>query len=302
MTNGASFDGSRFQRNIGILTPTQQEQLGRCSVAIGGVGGVGGITAERLVRLGIGRMHIADPETFEMQNLNRQMFSSEATLGRNKCEVFEEQLRSINPDVEIRAWPGGVTEQSALDFCDVDVVLDCVEYLRPEFSVYLHDAARERGIPLVSLQAIGFGSTVMVFDPSGPTFREWLGCPEATPATDVQVPPEKFCPSVPPYITDEVVGAVLGGRMSIPSTSIGVAAAATLASMATLALLLDLGDVPLVPDFLAFDPYTLVQPKGPRFERVRATAEVVAAAAQQDRTADGPGETVPAEAIGRERD
>ena len=42
------------QRNIGILSCEQQGKLRQSTVAIAGVGGVGGLTAERLVRLGIG--------------------------------------------------------------------------------------------------------------------------------------------------------------------------------------------------------------------------------------------------------
>ncbi len=272
--HSASGDG-RFDRNIGILTAEQHRRLPDTSVAVAGVGGVGGITVERLVRLGIGRVHITDPETFEIQNLNRQVFSSEATIGVSKCEVFERELRAINPDLVIRAWPEGLTEENSAEFCDADVVLDCVEYMLPRFSVHLHDGARKRGRPVVSVQAIGFGSTVMVFSPDGPTFRQWLGYPETTDAGAIQVAPEKFCPTLPAYITMETVAAVLAGEMPSPSTSVGVSTAASLASMATLALLLDLGEPPLVPDYLAFDPYSLLSTAEaePRFARVRPGSE-----------------------------
>ena len=272
MTPAGSAGGDgRFDRNIGILTHEQQQLLSAASVAIAGLGGVGGITAERLVRLGVGTVHITDPETFEVQNLNRQAFSSNATLGERKCEVFERELREINPDLVIHSWPEGVTEENAVEFCEADVVLDCVEYTLPRFSVHLHDAARAHGRPVVAVQAIGFGSTVMVFSPSGPTFRQWLGYPETADAGSIDVAPEKFCPTVPAYITMETVAAVLAGEMSIPSTSVGVSTASSLASMATLALLLGLGEPPMVPDYLAFDPFSLLgtEQTQPRFERVR---------------------------------
>ena len=52
-----------FFRNGGLISETEQDILRRSSVAIAGVGGVGGLLAERLVRIGIGRIKITDPGT-----------------------------------------------------------------------------------------------------------------------------------------------------------------------------------------------------------------------------------------------
>jgi len=45
-----------FFRNGGLINETEQNILRRSSVAIAGVGGVGGLLAERLIRIGIGRI------------------------------------------------------------------------------------------------------------------------------------------------------------------------------------------------------------------------------------------------------
>ena len=60
-----------FFRNSGLISETEQNILRRSSVAIAGVCGVGGLLAERLVRIGIGRIKITDPGTFEKSNFNR---------------------------------------------------------------------------------------------------------------------------------------------------------------------------------------------------------------------------------------
>lgn len=49
-----------YARNIGIFTEAEQDKLRHSTIAIAGVGGVGGLLAERLIRLGVGRLKITD--------------------------------------------------------------------------------------------------------------------------------------------------------------------------------------------------------------------------------------------------
>ena len=101
-----------FSRNIGFLTDSEQEKL-RCStVSIAGMGGVGGLLAERLVRLGIGKIKITDPGTFEGSNLNRQFGSSILNLGQNKAEVVLNQLKDINPQAQISYSANGIKTET----------------------------------------------------------------------------------------------------------------------------------------------------------------------------------------------
>jgi tRNA A37 threonylcarbamoyladenosine dehydratase len=61
-----------FSRNIGLFTVEEQEKLRRSRVAIAGMGGVGGVHLVTLARTGIGNFTIADPDRFELANMNRQ--------------------------------------------------------------------------------------------------------------------------------------------------------------------------------------------------------------------------------------
>ena len=54
-----------FERNLGLLSAAQQHTLGRGRVAVIGCGGLGGYLVEELVRLGVGRLHLFDPDTGE---------------------------------------------------------------------------------------------------------------------------------------------------------------------------------------------------------------------------------------------
>jgi len=113
-----------FSRNIGWVTEAEQQILASKRVAIAGMGGVGGFHLLTLARLGVGKFNIADLDTFELANLNRQAGASLSTLGRPKVEVLAEMARDINPEADIRVFPHGVNAQNLAEFCqavDLDV-------------------------------------------------------------------------------------------------------------------------------------------------------------------------------------
>ena len=62
-----------FARNLGWVTPAEQSLLKEKRVAIAGLGGVGGFHLLTLARLGVGAFHIADFDTFDITNFNRQI-------------------------------------------------------------------------------------------------------------------------------------------------------------------------------------------------------------------------------------
>ena len=95
-----------FARNIGWVTRAEQASLRGKRVAIAGLGGVGGSHLLALARLGVGAFNIADFDTFETANRNRQAGSFESTLDRPKVEVLAAMARgaSCRPR-RWRRWP-----------------------------------------------------------------------------------------------------------------------------------------------------------------------------------------------------
>ena len=90
---------SAFSRNRGLIQPHEQQCLRHACVAIAGLGGLGGSHLVTLLRLGIGRFHLADPDQFELPNMNRQYGADMSSLGKSKVEVMAAVARRINPDV-----------------------------------------------------------------------------------------------------------------------------------------------------------------------------------------------------------
>ena len=60
-----------FSRTLGLITRGELDVLRDKTVAIAGLGGVGGSHLLTLARLGIGRFHLADFDTFGIENFNR---------------------------------------------------------------------------------------------------------------------------------------------------------------------------------------------------------------------------------------
>lgn len=174
MNSIASFDYERaFSRNIGLVTLKEQDRLKNACVALPGLGGVGGTHIQALARMGIESFRLADPDTFDVVNFNRQLGATLSTIGQNKAAVMADEAAQINPNAKIKTFPEGITRENIEAFLDgVDVVVDGLEFFRIEIRRMLHRTCREKNIPVVMAGPIGFGAAVFVFMPGSASFDE----------------------------------------------------------------------------------------------------------------------------------
>lgn len=216
-------------RNRGFVSEQEQSRLSNASVAIAGAGGDGGQVALILARLGVQRFRLADPEEFEVENLNRQVGSYVDTLGRNKAEAVADVIRRINPDAEVEVFSDGVTEDCIDEFVGgTDVVVDETEFTTPAIGVMIARAARGRSLPVSMGLNIGFGCLVTTFSPTGTTFESYLGLSETADLDEIalaEVGLDKWVPRLPAYAHEQTLRAVQTGKISAPSVSPGVAMA-----------------------------------------------------------------------------
>jgi ThiF family len=139
----------RVGRNLGWLGDTQDEARARqlklrdTVVGVAGCGGIGGSMADRLARLGILHLRIADMDTFEYSNINRQLGAGVMTVGQNKAKVVASAIHSMAPDVTIDVFPDGITSENAAEFVSgCDFVLDEIEPYEFRARYALHQAFR----------------------------------------------------------------------------------------------------------------------------------------------------------------
>ena len=93
-------------------------------IGIAGVGGIGSNVAVNLVRSGLCKFTIADYDTVEASNLNRQ-FYFEDQIGQPKVSMLMENLLRINPDVDIKVFPELLDKVNVVDvFSDCSIVVE----------------------------------------------------------------------------------------------------------------------------------------------------------------------------------
>lgn len=164
-----------FDRNLGWLTPDEQAKLRASCVAIAGLGGAGGFQAQALARLGVGRFKLADPDIFEMSNLNRQAGATSQTLGQSKVAVLQEMILSINPEAEVEAIAEPISHSNVGSFLgSVDLVIDGIDFFELGAKMLLFEECRRKKIPALTCGPIGFGATLIVFSPEGMSFTDYF--------------------------------------------------------------------------------------------------------------------------------
>lgn len=224
-----------FSRNIGLISETEQKLLFDSTVAIAGTGADGGLVAERLVRAGVGTIKLADPDTFDVSNLNRQFGCDSGTIGQNKAEVIAKIAKKINPDVNVQTYLGVDKANLAGFVSGANVIVDEIDYTRLDISVMLHREARLQEKYVFLAVNIGWGANLFVFAPNGMTLEEYVGLPRGATTEDIRsfvIPPEKFAPHVPEYMGAELIHEIIHGEVAIPSVSPSVALEAGMLSTA----------------------------------------------------------------------
>lgn len=245
-----------FSRNIGWLTHDEQQSLRQKRIAIAGMGGVGGFHLLTLARLGVEKFYIADLDTFELANFNRQAGASLSTLGRAKVEVLAGMARDINPDAEIRVFPGGVNAENLADFFrDVDLYVDGLDFFAFDAREQVFKYCAEHRIPAVTVAPLGMSAALLNFMPGGMSFEDYFqvaGRPELEKAV-------RFLVGLAPallhrhYLADKSRVDLKAGKG--PSTIIACQLCAGVAASEALKILLGRGKVWAAPHGIQFDGY-----------------------------------------------
>jgi molybdopterin/thiamine biosynthesis adenylyltransferase len=245
-----------FDRNIGWVTTAEQAKLRDTRVAIAGLGGVGGAYLLTLVRLGIGRFNLADFDSFEIQNFNRQTGASTATIGRPKIEVMKEIALGINPELQIETFPDGVHAGNVERFLHgVDLYVDGLDFFVLDERQRLFAMCATRRIPAITVAPLGMGAAMLVFLPGKMTFEQYFQMgdkPEAEKAARFLV---GLSPSMLQmgYLVDRSRVDFVARRG--PSTAMACDLCAGIGATEALKILLGRGHVVAAPRGIHFDAY-----------------------------------------------
>lgn len=173
---GAPFDrDAAFSRNIGWVTTAEQAALAGKRIAIAGLGGVGGSHLLTLTRLGVGHFNLAEMDTFEVANVNRQAGAMRSTFGRPKLDVMRDMALDINPGLGIREFPDGISDANIDGFLTgVDLYVDSLDFFAFPARRAVFAACHRLGIPAITAAPLGMGAALLCFAPHGMSFEGYF--------------------------------------------------------------------------------------------------------------------------------
>ncbi|MBK8523955.1 MAG: molybdopterin-synthase adenylyltransferase MoeB [Betaproteobacteria bacterium] len=156
----------RYSRHL-LLDPIGiegQERILAARALVVGAGGLGSPAALYLASAGIGHLALADGDTVDLTNLQRQILHTQQRVGQQKALSGKAALAEINPETQVEAITARLSgEALEAAIAAADVVLDCCDNFATRHAV--NRACVRHCTPLVSGAAIRFDGQLSVFDP-----------------------------------------------------------------------------------------------------------------------------------------
>ena len=167
----------RYLRNREGISLPDQLKLAESKVAIIGAGGLGGTVIQLLGRIGIGGLTVVDCDVFDETNLNRQVFCTREWVGRPKALAVHEQMKAINPAVEVQAHVVRLDASNGSEILEgCQVLVDALDNVQDRLT--LQSLARSLRAPLVHGAIAGFEGQLMTIFPEDPGLKQLYGTGE----------------------------------------------------------------------------------------------------------------------------
>lgn len=146
---------NQHTRSIAVLGEDAITKLKKCRVAVFGVGGVGSYTVEALARAGIGAIDLIDSDTFNVTNINRQLYATHKTIGKYKVDVAKNRILDINPDCKVTVNKTFYLPQNSdtFDLSVYDYIVDAIDTVAAKVELVVN--ADKCGTPIISSMGTG---------------------------------------------------------------------------------------------------------------------------------------------------
>jgi molybdopterin-synthase adenylyltransferase len=156
----------RYNRQI-ILSRIGHKGQGKlctAGVLIIGTGGLGSPAALYLAAAGIGTIGIADHDTVDLSNLQRQIIHTEADIKTYKVDSAAKAIHSLNSDVTIITYRERITAASIESVISgYDFVIDATDNFPAKFLI--NDACVKNGIAFSHAGVLQFAGQTMTVIP-----------------------------------------------------------------------------------------------------------------------------------------
>lgn len=163
----------RYSRNISLpdIGENGQQLLLDSSIAVIGCGALGSTAATYLAASGTGRILLADFDTVDVCNLQRQVMFTTADAGSGKADTLRDRLTALNPDIRIDVHNGLVNEETAMRlFSSYGFVLDCSD--NPSTKYMTARVCRQLGIPCTIAGVQAYHAQISTYEPGYASFDD----------------------------------------------------------------------------------------------------------------------------------
>lgn len=146
---------NRLERTEMLLGKLAMQRLAAARVAVFGLGGVGSYVVEALARSGVGALDLIDKDTYELSNMNRQLYATYETLGQKKVDAAAVRVAAIASECTVRTWPVFFLPETAdrFPFAEYDYVVDAIDNVTGKIELVLR--AQQAGTPIICSMGAG---------------------------------------------------------------------------------------------------------------------------------------------------
>ena len=154
----------RYRRQLILFGEEGQKRLRSAKIFVAGAGGLGSASLLYLTAAGIGRIRIADCDTVEESNLNRQILHFHEDIGKQKVISAKEKLERLNPEVDIEILAESITEDNVDAIVgDSELIVDAMDNFQARYA--LNKCAIRKKIPLFHGAVYGFEGQITTIIP-----------------------------------------------------------------------------------------------------------------------------------------
>lgn len=178
----------RYARQLGLpgFGLEGQRRLKAARVLVIGAGGLGCPAVTVLAEAGVGTIGIADGDTVDISNLNRQYLYTPEDIGAPKAECAARWVKRFRPDCRVKAYPCVFgREELRREVRNYDFVLSCVDSAKSRSVI--NEICVGLGVPFADGSIDGmYGAVQTVFseeDPCLSCVNPNKAAPEGTPVS-----------------------------------------------------------------------------------------------------------------------
>lgn len=156
----------RYKRNLLVdgFGPAAQNRLLRSRILVIGLGGLGSPAALYLAAAGVGTVGLADGDTVELSNLQRQLLHDHNDIGKAKTASAAQKIASLNGDINV-ACHGRIEDKGAMEtlVAGYDFIVEATDNFPSKYLI--NEACITQQIPFSHAGISEFGGQTMTVVP-----------------------------------------------------------------------------------------------------------------------------------------